>query len=95
MSRSSWKGQFLNTSILKVIQYNKIIKNYISRTWSRDLTITHDLVNYKLGVYNGKKFTQVFISENMVGHKLGEFCLTKLPCNHKKNKKNLRKWAKK
>nr|AIU44688.1 ribosomal protein S19 [Cyanophora paradoxa] len=91
MPRSIWKGKFINNSLLKYSN-NNTIKNYISKTWSRDITIPLNLLNYKLGVYNGKRFTPVFISQNMIGHKLGEFSLTKLPCKHKKNKK---KWAKK
>ncbi len=83
MSRSIKKGPFVDEKLLKKIdiarkkQDRKPIK-----TWSRRSTITPDFVGLTLSVYNGKKFTLVFVAENMVGHKVGEFVPTRIFRRH-------------
>ncbi len=79
MSRSVKKGPFVDEKLLKKItalesqkERKKVIK-----TWSRRSTITPEMVGLTLAVHNGKKFIPVFITENMVGHKLGEFSPTR------------------
>ena len=78
MSRSTKKGPYIDEKLFKKIQQldtsgqKKVIK-----TWARSSTITPDFVGHTLAVHNGNKFIPVFISENMVGHKLGEFAITR------------------
>ena len=79
MSRSLKKGPFIDESLAKKVEeMNRQGDRKIIKTWSRRSTITPDFVGHTLGVYNGKKFIPVFITENMVGHKLGEFSPTRL-----------------
>ena len=83
MSRSVWKGPFVDPSLLKKIEKQK---NDTSRkpikTWSRKSTIIPDFVGSSLLIYNGKKFISITISEDMVGHKLGEFSPTRQFSTH-------------
>ena len=78
MARSVWKGPFVHPSLLKKIdkiksgEQKKPIK-----TWSRDSTIIPDFVGYSFLIHNGKSFIPITISEEMVGHKLGEFAATR------------------
>ncbi|MFI4878802.1 MAG: 30S ribosomal protein S19 [Candidatus Carsonella ruddii] len=82
MSRSLKKGIFINKSL-----YLNFLKNNI-KTWSRSSTIIPNMVNYTFFIHNGKKFFKVYINESMIGHKLGEFSLTRNFKSHtKKNKK--------
>ena len=79
MSRSLKKGPFIDDSLVKKVEeMNRQGDRKIIKTWSRRSTITPDFVGHTLGVNNGKKFIPVFITENMVGHKLGEFSPTRL-----------------
>ena len=76
MSRSVWKGPFVESSLLKKVEKLKNSKKPI-KTWSRKSTIIPDFIGISFLVYNGKKFIPITISEDMVGHKLGEFSPTR------------------
>ena len=78
MARSIKKGPFVDNSLLKWIERAKsgAHKGPI-KTWSRRSTITPDMIGLTFAVHNGKKFNAVFVTENMVGHKLGEFSPTR------------------
>ena len=79
MSRSLKKGPFIDDSLLKKVEeMNRRQDRKIVKTWSRRSTISPDFVGHTIAVHNGKKFIPVFITENMVGHKLGEFSPTRL-----------------
>ncbi len=79
MSRSLKKGPFIDDSLLnKVEEMNRRQDRKIVKTWSRRSTISPVFVGHTIAVHNGKKFIPVFITENMVGHKLGEFSPTRL-----------------
>ena len=83
MPRSLKKGPFTDDSIAKKIEgMNRQGDRKIVKTWSRRSTITPDFVGHTVGVHNGKKFIPVFITENMVGHKLGEFSPTRTYRKH-------------
>ena len=78
MSRSTWKGPFVEKTLVKKAEsVQKSGKREVIKTWSRRSTIMPDFVGLTFGVYNGQKFIPVTISENMVGHKLGEFSPTR------------------
>ena len=78
MARSVWKGPFVHPSLLKKIDKIKSgeIKKPI-KTWSRDSTIIPDFVGHSFLIHNGKSFIPITVSEEMVGHKLGEFAATR------------------
>jgi len=78
MARSLKKGPFVDDHLLKKIeQMNAANDRKVVKTWSRRSTITPEMVGHTLAVYNGRKFVPVYITENMVGHKLGEFSPTR------------------
>ncbi len=78
MSRSVWKGPFVEKSLLKKIEGARASgKNTVIKTWSRRSTILPNMIGLTFGVHNGNKFIPVFVTENMVGHKLGEFAPTR------------------
>ena len=78
MSRSLKKGPFVDTPLLEKLEaMNRVNEKKVIKTWSRRSTVTPDMVGHTIAVHNGRKFTPVYISENMVGHKLGEFSLTR------------------
>lgn len=77
MSRSIKKGPFVDSNLLKKISNVKRGDKTVIKTWSRDSVITPEMVGFTIGVHNGKTHIPVFIVENMVGHKLGEFALTR------------------
>ena len=78
MSRSVWKGPFVDPSLLKKVEKQKVETNRKPiKTWSRKSTIIPDFVGMSFLIYNGKKFISITISEDMVGHKLGEFSPTR------------------
>ena len=83
MARSVWKGPFVEESLLKKVERlkNDPIKKPI-KTWSRKSTILPDFVGVSFQIYNGKKFIPITISEDMVGHKLGEFSPTRTFYGH-------------
>ena len=78
MSRSLKKGPFVDTSLLeKVETMNRGGEKRVIKTWSRRSTVVPEMVGHTLAIHNGKKFVPVYITENMVGHKLGEFAPTR------------------
>lgn len=78
MARSIKKGFYVDESLQKKVdQMNEGGKKRPIKTWSRRSTVTPDFVGHTVNVHNGKTFVTVFITENMVGHKLGEFALTR------------------
>ena len=83
MARSVWKGPFVDESLIKKIEKikNQPVKKPI-KTWSRKSTIIPDFVGFSFLIYNGKKFIPIKISEEMVGHKLGEFSPTRQFSGH-------------
>jgi len=88
MPRSIKKGPFIDDSLLKkVINAQNMRSNKVIKTWSRRSTIVPEMVGLTLAVHNGKKFIPIFVSENMVGHKLGEFSPTRTFYSHAGDKK--------
>lgn len=77
MSRSLKKGPYIDERLLKKIADVKRGDKVVIKTWSRNCTITPEMVGYTLGVHNGREHIPVFVVENMVGHKLGEFSPTR------------------
>ncbi|HEY9537739.1 MAG TPA: 30S ribosomal protein S19 [Kiloniellaceae bacterium] len=88
MSRSVWKGPFVDSYLLKKAEASRGSgRNEIIKTWSRRSTIMPQFVGLTFGVYNGKKFLPVLVTENMVGHKFGEFAPTRTFFGHAADKK--------
>ena len=78
MGRSLKKGPFIDTSLLEKIEVmNRGSEKKVIKTWSRRSTVIPEFVGHTLAVHNGRKFIPVYVSENMVGHKLGEFAPTR------------------
>ncbi len=78
MSRSLKKGPFIDTPLLEKIEaMNRTNEKKVIKTWSRRSTVIPEMVGHTLAVHNGKKFIPVYVTENMVGHKLGEFAPTR------------------
>ena len=78
MPRSVKKGPYIDPKLLKKIEaMNRSGTKRVIRTWSRRSMVTPDLIGHTLAIHNGKKFFPVYITENMVGHKLGEFSPTR------------------
>lgn len=82
MSRSLHKGPFTHPKLLKKIGRLKAGDRTVIKTWSRDSVITPEMVGFTIGVHNGRAHLPVFIVENMVGHKLGEFSPTRKFVRH-------------
>jgi small subunit ribosomal protein S19 len=83
MSRSLKKGPFIDFKLEKrIIEMNKTGKKSVIKTWSRRSVISPDFVGHTVAVHNGNKFIPVYITENMVGHKLGEFSPTRVFRGH-------------
>ena len=88
MARSLKKGPFVDEKLLKkVAEMNQSGKKKVLKTWSRRSLITPELVGHTIAVHNGNKFIPVFIFENMVGHKLGEFSPTRVFKGHSGDRK--------
>ncbi len=91
MARSVWKGPFVDSYLLRKAESARAAgRNDVIRTWSRRSTILPQFVGLTFGVYNGRKFIPVLISENMVGHKLGEFSPTRTFIGHSADRKSKR-----
>jgi small subunit ribosomal protein S19 len=89
MPRSLKKGPYVDQKVLKkVIITQQTRSNRVIKTWSRRSTVVPEMVGITLAVHNGKKFFPVFISEDMVGHKLGEFSPTRTYYGHSADKKS-------
>jgi small subunit ribosomal protein S19 len=83
MSRSLKKGPFIDTALLEKIEsMNRANEKKVVKTWSRRSTVIPEMVGHTMAVHNGKKFIPVYVTENMVGHKLGEFAPTRLFKGH-------------
>tara|TARA_Y100000590_G_scaffold352158_1_gene404634 strand:+ start:423 stop:731 length:309 start_codon:yes stop_codon:yes gene_type:complete len=83
MARAVWKGPFVEESLIKKIEKQKIEPNKKPiKTWSRKSTIIPEFVGFSFLIYNGRKFIPLTISEDMVGHKLGEFAPTRTFVGH-------------
>jgi len=94
MGRSLKKGPFVDKKLLnKVLKAKENIKKKtVIKTWSRRSTVVPEMVGLTIAVYNGKKFIPVFVTENMVGHKLGEFSPTRTYKGHtSKNEKTAKR----
>ncbi len=88
MSRSIKKGPYVAASLQKSVDHmNETGSKSIVRTWSRRSMVTPDMVGHNLHVHNGRLFMPVFITENMVGHRLGEFAPTRKPTVHAGDRK--------
>ena len=88
MARSVWKGPYFDVTLYKKVKKSKEENSKSPiKTWSRRSTIIPDFVGVTLSVYNGKSFIQVFVTEDMVGHKLGEFSPTRVFKGHSGDKK--------
>ncbi|HOT14944.1 MAG TPA: 30S ribosomal protein S19 [Bacteroidales bacterium] len=88
MSRSLKKGPYINFKLeQKVLALNNENKKSVVKTWARASVISPDFVGHTIAVHNGNKFIPVYITENMVGHKLGEFAPTRTFRGHSGNRK--------
>lgn len=88
MSRSLKKGPYIEYKLEKrVLELNATNKKQVVKTWSRASMISPDFVGHTVAVHNGNKFIPVYVTENMVGHKLGEFAPTRTFRGHAGNKK--------
>ena len=89
MARSLKKGIFISVKLMKKVEtLNDSKKKQVVKTWSRASTISPEFVGHTIAVYNGKSFIPVFITENMVGHKLGEFSPTRIYRGHAGHRKD-------
>lgn len=88
MARSIKKGPFVDDHLMSKVEAEGPNSKKIIKTWSRRSTITPDFVGVSLAVHNGRKFIPVFVTENMVGHKLGEFAPTRTFYGHAADKKS-------
>ena len=90
MARSVKKGPFIEYNLLKKVDdaQKEGNKNKVIKTWSRRSTIIPEFIGLTFAVHNGKKFIPVYVTDNMVGHKLGEFALTRTFSGHGADKKS-------
>ena len=94
MARSLKKGPFVDTHLLKKVaalsgEANKASK--VIKTWSRRSTVVPEFIGFTFAVHNGKKFIPVYVTDNMIGHKLGEFSITRTFTGHGADKKVVKK----
>ncbi|MEW6601213.1 MAG: 30S ribosomal protein S19 [Nitrospirota bacterium] len=88
MSRSLKKGPFVDAKLMKkILSMNEKNERNVIKTWSRRSTVTPEFIGHTLAVHNGRKFIPVYVTENMVGHKLGEFSATRTFRAHSGEKK--------
>ena len=88
MARSTWKGPFVDGHLIKKAQKaSESSRNEVIKTWSRRSTILPEFIGLSFAVHNGKKFIPVNVTEDMVGHKLGEFSPTRTFFGHTADKK--------
>ena len=89
MARSIRKGPFIDEHLMKKVnELNETRERRVIKTWSRRSTIIPEMVGSTIAVHNGQKFVPVYVTENMVGHKLGEFALTRTFRGHSGTKKD-------
>jgi small subunit ribosomal protein S19 len=87
MARSVKKGPFIDTHLAKkVAEAQRVKSKKVIKTWSRRSTVLPDMVGLTFAVHNGRKFSPVYITENMIGHKLGEFAPTRTFMGHSEKK---------
>ena len=87
MGRSTKKGPFVHESLLKkILEMNKKGEKKVIKTWSRSSTIFPEMIGHTIGVHDGRKHVPVYVTEDMVGHKLGEFVLTRTYRGHANQK---------
>jgi small subunit ribosomal protein S19 len=78
MSRSSRKGPFIDAALLKKVEaLNQSGEKAVVKTWSRSSTVVPEMLGHTIGVHDGRRHVPIFVTENMVGHKLGEFAFTR------------------
>jgi len=78
MSRSAKKGPFVDSKLMKKVEaLNRLGEKAVLKTWSRSSTIVPEMIGHTIGVHDGRRHVPIFITENMVGHKLGEFAFTR------------------
>jgi small subunit ribosomal protein S19 len=83
MGRSLKNGPFVDTHLLEKVEVmNRVAEKKVIKTWSRRSTVVPEMVGHTLAVHNGRKFIPVYVTENMVGHKLGEFAPTRIFKGH-------------
>ncbi len=91
MPRSLKKGPYVDPKLLKkILSMNEKNERNVIKTWSRRSTVVPDFIGHTLAVHNGRKFIPVYVTENMVGHKLGEFSATRTYRGHSGDKKDKR-----
>lgn len=91
MPRSVKKGPFVDASVLKKINAQSVDDRRPIKTWSRRSTVIPEMIGYTFSVHNGRRFLPIYINENMVGHKLGEFAPTRTFQSHSGSRKSDRK----
>ncbi len=91
MARSLKKGPFIDHHLLKKIEQAKSGSKKVIKTWSRRSTVIPSAVGLTFAVHNGRKFVPVYITENMIGHKLGEFSTTRTFSSHAEKKTSVKK----
>lgn len=82
MSRSAKKGPYINERLIQKIQNLRAGEKTVIKTWDRGATITPEMVGFRIGIHDGRKHIEVLMIEDMVGHKLGEFALTRKFTRH-------------
>ena len=88
MARSVWKGPFVEGSLIKKAEKSRgNIRSEVIKTWSRRSTILPDFIGLTIAVHNGKQHIPVYVTDQMVGHKLGEFAMTRTFKGHPADKK--------
>jgi len=87
VARSIKKGPYVEASLMRKVESSESGSHKVIKTWSRRSTILPDFVGMTFAVHNGKKFSPVFVTENMVGHKLGEFAMTRTFRGHSGDRK--------
>jgi len=89
VSRSVKKGPFVHESLMKkILEMNKAREKKVIKTWSRSSTIFPEMIGHTIAVHDGRKHVPVYIVEDMVGHKLGEFALTRTYRGHASERKS-------
>lgn len=91
MPRSVKKGPFVDASVLKKINAQSVDDRRPIKTWSRRSTIIPEMIGYTFSVHNGRRFLPIYINENMIGHKLGEFSPTRTFQSHSGTRKSDKK----
>ena len=92
MSRSAKKGPFVDERLMKrIVEMNESGQKKMIKTWSRTSTVFPEMVGHTIAVHDGRKHVPIFISESMVGHKLGEFALTRTFRGHVKGDRSARR----